>query len=156
MVLELETLMKLSLTRVSAALLVMLIGTEAAAAAEHTIHMVNRAADGQVMAFEPKFLKVDVGDTVKFVPTNAGHNAETIPGMWPEGAEEIKGKISQEVVLKVDKEGLYGIKCLPHYGMGMIAFVVAGNATNLEDAQNVQAPGGAKKVLKQLFEEAAK
>jgi pseudoazurin len=146
--------MKLSVAKVSAALLVMIVGTEAAAG-EHTIHMVNRAADGQVMAFEPKFLKVDVGDTVKFVPTNPGHNAETIEGMWPEGAEAIKGKLSQEVVLKVDKEGLYGVKCLPHYGMGMVAFVVAGKATNLDDAKNVQTPPGAKKVVEKLFEQAA-
>lgn len=146
--------MKLSITKVSAALLVMIIGTEAAAT-EHTIHMVNRSTDGQIMAFEPKFLKAEVGDTVKFVPTNPGHNAETIDGMWPDGAEAIKGKISQEVVLKVDKEGLYGIKCLPHYGMGMIAFVVAGKATNLDSAKDVQVPGGAKKTLNKLFEQAA-
>ena len=44
-----------------------------------------------------------------------GHNAETIPGMLPEGADPFKGAINEEVVYTVEAEGVYGIKCLPHY-----------------------------------------
>ena len=27
----------------------------------------------------------------------------------------------EDVVLTVEKDGVYGVKCLPHYGMGMMA-----------------------------------
>ena len=38
------------------------------------------------MVFEPSFVKIAPGDTVRFVSTDKGHNAETIKGMLPEGA----------------------------------------------------------------------
>src|SRR5690606_36022004 len=46
--------------------------------AEHEVKMLNKGSDGQAMVFEPAFLKVKPGDTVKFVPTDKGHDAETI------------------------------------------------------------------------------
>ncbi len=49
--------------------------------------MLNKGADGTTMVFEPALTKIAVGDTVTFVATDRGHNAETIPGMLPEGAE---------------------------------------------------------------------
>ncbi len=44
---------------------------------------------------EPQFLQIEVGDTVNFVPTEPGHNAEVIKGMFPEGGTEFKGKINE-------------------------------------------------------------
>jgi plastocyanin len=38
------------------------------------------------MVFEPALVKIEPGDTVKFVAANKGHNAETIKGLLPEGA----------------------------------------------------------------------
>ena len=35
--------------------------------------------------------------------------------------------------------GIYGVKCLPHYGMGMVAMVVVGTPANIEDAKAVTA-----------------
>ncbi|HEX2841226.1 pseudoazurin [Hyphomicrobium sp.] len=101
-----------------------------ASAEEHVVKMLNNNGKGKFMLFEPEFIKVNVGDTVKFVPTNKGHNAEMIPGLWPEGAAEFKGDLNEEAVLTIDKPGIYGIKCLPHYPMGMIGMVVAGEPTN--------------------------
>ena len=54
------------------------------------------------MVFEPALSKVAVGDTVTFIPTDKGHNAETIPGMMPEGAKAFKGKINQEIAVTFD------------------------------------------------------
>ena len=39
-------------------------------------------------------LSVNVGDTVKFVPSDKGHNSESIKGMLPKGAKKWKGKIN--------------------------------------------------------------
>src|SRR5690606_30425885 len=85
-----------------------------ALAAEHEVKMLNKGAAG-AMVFEPAFVRAEPGDTIGFVPTDKGHNAETIKGMQPEGAETFKGKINEDVVYTVEHEGLYGIKCTPHY-----------------------------------------
>ncbi len=61
-----------------------------AAAADFEVHMLNKGAEG-AMVFEPAFVKVAPGDTVTFIPTDKGHNVETIKGMIPEGAEAFKG-----------------------------------------------------------------
>ena len=44
------------------------------------------------MVFEPALVKVAPGDTVKFVATDKGHNAETIKGMLPDGARDVRRK----------------------------------------------------------------
>ena len=45
-----------------------------------------------------------------------------------------------------DKPGVYGVKCLPHYGMGMVALVVVGTPANKDEAMAVTHPGKAKQV----------
>jgi len=122
-------------------------------AAEHEVHMLNKGAAG-VMVFEPSFIQAAPGDTVRFIPTDKTHNAETIKGMLPDGATPFKGKVNEEVVITLDKEGVYGVKCTPHYGMGMVALVVVGEPVNLEAAQTVKQPGKAKAVFAELFGQA--
>ena len=47
--------------------------------------------------------------------------------MAPEGAETFMTVLGKEEVVKFDKPGVYGIQCSPHYLMGMIAVVEAGD-----------------------------
>jgi pseudoazurin len=110
--------------------------------------MLNRGEAGP-MVFEPALTRVGVGDTVKFVPTNPSHNAETIPEILPEGAEPFKGGISKEISVTFDVPGVYGIKCLPHFGMGMVSLVVVGDAPygNLDAAKTAKVPPNARKRL---------
>lgn len=117
-----------------------------AAAKEYVVHMKNSGAAG-MMAFEPMVVNAKPGDTVRFVPTDASHNAETILAIWPAGAPAIRGAINKEVTLSVTKAGIYGIKCQPHYAMGMVALVIAGNA-NRAAAQAATLPPLAAKRLK--------
>jgi pseudoazurin len=116
-------------------------------AAEHIIEMRNKDNAGNLMGFEPGFVKVEVGDTVKFVPTDKGHNAMSVSNVWPAGVPEVKGEFSREVVFKAEKEGLYVFKCLPHYGMGMVALVQVGKPVNLDAVKNFVATGKAKQRL---------
>ena len=110
-------------------------------AAEFEVQMLNKGTDGSAMVFEPAFLQISAGDTVKFVPTDKGHNAETIKGMFPEGGNEFKGKINEEFSVTFDVEGAYAYKCLPHFGMGMVGMIVVGEApANLEALQAVKVP----------------
>src|SRR5689334_24627524 len=83
-------------------------------AAEIEVKMLNKGAEG-LMVFEPALVKVAPGDTVKFVATDKGHNAETIRGMLPADAAPFVGKNGEDVAVTFDKPGVYGIKCLPHY-----------------------------------------
>ncbi|MEW9613000.1 pseudoazurin [Shinella sp. S4-D37] len=122
-------------------------------AADHQVRMLNKGAKG-AMVFEPDFVRAEVGDTVTFVPTDKGHDAESIKGMIPDGAEPFKGKINQQITVTMEKEGAYGVKCTPHYGMGMVALIVAGAPTNLQEAKTPKHPAKAKKVFEQLFAQA--
>ena len=117
-------------------------------AAEHEVKMLNKGSDGQTMVFEPAFLKVAPGDTVKFVPTDKGHDAEAIPGAIPEGATPFKGKLSQELTVTLEKPGLYAYKCVPHLGMGMVGLIQVGDdKSNLAAVEGIKAPPLAKKRL---------
>ncbi|QHD68128.1 pseudoazurin [Sphingobium yanoikuyae] len=99
-----------------------------AAAKDITVHMKNKGADG-AMVFEPSFVKAAPGDVIHFQPTDPSHNAETISTMLPAGATPMKGAMNKEAVLTVSRPGLYGIKCMPHYSMGMVALVQVGKPT---------------------------
>jgi pseudoazurin len=123
-------------------------------AAEVEVKMLNKGAEG-AMVFEPALIKVAPGDTVKFISTDKGHNAETIKGMLPADAPPFLGKLGQDVAVTFDKPGVYGVKCLPHYGMGMVAMVVVGTPTNLDEAKAVPQVGKAKQVMAGLFEKLA-
>lgn len=123
-------------------------------AAEIEVKMLNKGAEG-AMVFEPALVKVAPGDTVKFVATDKGHNAETIKGMLPEGATPFVGKMSEDVVVTFDKSGVYGVKCTPHYAMGMVALVVVGKPDNLDAAKALPQTGKAKQVLATLFDRLA-
>jgi pseudoazurin len=128
--------------------------TGAAYAADHQVQLLNKGEHG-VMVFQPNYVEAAPGDTVTFVPTDKGHDAASIDGMIPEGAQPFKGEISKPITVTVDKEGVYGVKCVPHYGMGMVALIVVGKPVNLEQAKAAKQPGKAKKVMAELLEKAA-
>jgi pseudoazurin len=136
------------------AILALCAFTGVATAAEHVVEMLNKGEKG-AMVFQPDFVQAAPGDTIKFVPTDKSHNAETMKGMIPEGAEAFKGKMNEEVVVTLDKEGVYGVKCAPHYGMGMVALIVVGQPVNVEEAGAVKQTGKAKKVFADLFAQVA-
>lgn len=122
-----------------------------AAAKDHQVKMLNKGAKG-AMVFEPAVVKVAPGDTVTFVATNKGHNAEIISGMLPPGAAPFKGKMNQNLTVKFTKPGVYGYKCLPHYGMGMVGAVIVGSpASNAAKAKAVSHPGKAKQVFASIL-----
>lgn len=97
------------------------------AAAEHyEVKMLNRNNTGG-MVFEPDHLHLQPGDSVKFLATNATHNAASIPEWLPGGAKPFKGQINEEIEVTFTKPGIYGIKCIPHYMMGMVMLVQVGD-----------------------------
>lgn len=96
-----------------------------ARAAVREVKMLNRGAAG-AMVFEPDLIRAQPGDVIRFVPTDPSHNAETLATMLPDGAQGGRGAMNAAFELRVDRPGLYGIKCAPHYGMGMVALIAVG------------------------------
>jgi len=135
-----------------AAVLATLFLGSLAVAETFEIKMMNKGEAGQ-MVFEPAFLSANVGDTISFIPASKGHNVETIKDMLPEGAEQFKSKLSKEFSVTLTAEGIYGIKCTPHYSMGMIALIQVGSPVNLDTAKSVKHKGKATKRFDTLFEQ---
>ncbi|MFT4012271.1 MAG: pseudoazurin [Paracoccus sp. (in: a-proteobacteria)] len=102
-----------------------------ALAETHEVRMLNRDDTGP-MPFQPDYLVIQPGDTVKFLATDPGHNAATIAGMIPEGGKKFIGKINEEIEVTLDAPGIWGIKCSPHYTMGMVMLIQVGDSPATE------------------------
>ena len=122
----------------------------------HIIQMLNKAPGGTRMAFYPNFLKAAPGDIIRFEATDKGHSVQSMDGMLPDGVEGWKGKLNKSLEITVTEPGVYGYKCQPHFGLGMVGmFVVTGAPANLETAKAVKVRGRKpKKAFKKLFEQA--
>jgi len=119
-----------------------------ALAADTTIEMLNKRDDGAKMVYSQDITRIDVGDTVTWVPTSKGHNVEFIAG--PDGWKAPKkSKNNKEVAITFDAPGVYLYQCSPHKSMGMIAIVVVGDGDN--DISKAKVKGKSKKKLKALL-----
>ena len=104
-------------------------------AENYEVKMLNQGSEGY-MVFEPSVLKIKKGDSVTFVPTDAAHNSASIEGMIPSGASKWNGKLSQNITVTFDVEGLYGYQCTPHAMMAMVGIIQVGESkSNLESVK---------------------
>ena len=102
----------------------------------HTVKMLNQGSTG-VMVFEPAVLKIDIGDTVTFVATDAAHNSASIPGMLPANATAWNGQLSRDISVTFDIPGIYGYQCTPHAMMAMVGIIQVGDdLSNLQSVKN--------------------
>lgn len=102
----------------------------------HTVKMLNQGSTG-VMVFEPAVLKIDIGDTVTFVATDAAHNSASIPGMLPPNATAWNGQLSRDISVTFDIPGVYGYQCTPHAMMAMVGIIQVGDdLSNLQSVKN--------------------
>jgi pseudoazurin len=101
-------------------------------AADIEVKMLNKGEEGK-MVFEPSFIKAQIGDNIIFLPTDKGHMAASIKGLIPDGAKKFKSKINKKFSYTVEVEGLYGIRCTPHYANGMVALIQVGDSADPTD-----------------------
>ena len=121
----------------------------------HEVKMLNKGADGERNVFEPAVIQIQPGDTVKFIPTDKGHNSQAIEEMLPEGGTEWKGKLNKEIEVTFDAEGTFGYQCQPHYATGMVGLVLVGDASvNFEEAKAAKHRGKAKQRFEEYFAKA--
>ena len=103
------------------------------------------------MVYSEDISRIDVGDTITWIPTTKGHNVEFLAG--PSGWEIPKrSKMNKEYSYKFEIPGIYFYQCTPHKSMGMIALIVVGGDTSNKDAiAKVKVVAKAKKKLPELL-----
>ena len=122
-------------------------------AADITVEMLNKRGDGQMMVYSEDLSRINVGDTITWIPTTKGHNVEFLAG--PDGWEiPKKSKMNKEYSYTFEIPGIYFYQCTPHKVMGMIALVVVGNDnSNSDKIAKVKVFGKGKKKLSDLLEQ---
>ena len=122
-----------------------------AIASDVTVEMLNRDADGNRMVYSQEIVEIAAWSTVKWVPTDKGHNVEIIASP---NDMKFKSKNGKEASVTFETPGIYYYWCTPHKGMGMIGLVVVGGDTsNKEQISKAKAIGKSKKKLKALLEQ---
>lgn len=110
-------------------------------AKNHEVKLLTASANNQTMLMSPGYLKIEVGDTVTFVPADPTHNVESVS--IPLNASEFATQMGQKVTLNFDHKGVYLYKCTPHFALGMLGVIQVGNGDNLaqvkEDWSKLQA-----------------
>ena len=120
-----------------------------ALAADVTIEMLNKDSDGNRMVYSQEIVKVEVGSTVTWIPTDKGHNVEMKASP---NDMKFKSKNGKEASITFETPGIYYYWCTPHKGMGMIGLVVVGGDTsNKTQVSKAKAIGKSKKKLKSLL-----
>tara|TARA_Y100001935_G_scaffold184881_1_gene153511 strand:- start:1046 stop:1477 length:432 start_codon:yes stop_codon:yes gene_type:complete len=125
--------------------------TSAALAEDISIDMLNKRDDGAKMVYSEDIARINVGDTITWLPKSKGHNVHFIAG--PEGWKlPAKSKNNKEVAITFDTPGIYLYQCTPHATMGMIALVVVGDdMSNLDAIKKMKIRGKSKKKMKELL-----
>lgn len=120
---------------------------------EIIIDMLNKRDDGQKMVYSQDVVNIALGDTVKWIPKNGGHNVEFLVG--PDNFElPPKSIINREVSIKFDIPGIYLYVCSPHSIMGMIGLIVVGNDnSNKEAIASYDIGGKGSRKLKALLKD---
>ena len=134
----------------------LLVGSSVTAFAETIeVQMLNENAAGDKMVFSQELIRAEVGDVIRFVPTDRSHNAESVRDAFPEGQEAFKGRMNDEIEYLVTETGLTAVVCQPHQTMGMVALIVVGNdVSNAQDILDARLRGKGKDKIEALIEEA--
>ena len=120
------------------------------------VEMLNKNEAGDRMVFSQELIRAEVGDVIRFLPTDKSHNAQSVKGAVPEGQEAFRGKMNKAVEYKVTETGMSAIICLPHQALGMVALVVVGDdLSNADQILEARIPGKGGDKIEALVEQAA-
>tara|TARA_Y100000817_G_C16472640_1_gene374414 strand:- start:55 stop:507 length:453 start_codon:yes stop_codon:yes gene_type:complete len=135
-------------------ILFLILFTSNTLAADISVEMLNkRKSDNATMVYSEDISRINVGDTITWLPTTKGHNVHFLAG--PDGWDiPKKSKFNIEVSMTFDTPGVYFYQCTPHKSMGMIALVVVGGDTsNKDEIAKIKVMGKSKKKLPKLLEQ---
>ena len=95
--------------------------------------------------------KINVGDTIEWLPKNEGHNVEFLGGPDFSSLPE-KSDLNAFYSVTFNLPGVYLYHCTPHGNMGMLGLVIVGNDFhNLKDIEEIELSPVAKSVLQRLI-----
>ena len=95
--------------------------------------------------------KIDVGDTIEWLPKNEGHNVEFLGGPDFNSLPE-KSDLNAFHSVTFNLPGVYLYHCTPHGNMGMLGLVIVGNDFhNLKEIEGIELSRVAKSVLQRLI-----
>ena len=95
--------------------------------------------------------KIDVGDTIEWLPKNEGHNVEFLGGPDFNSLPE-KSDLNAFHSVTFNLPGVYLYQCTPHGNMGMLGLIVVdNNFDNLGNIEEVELSRVAKSVLHRLI-----
>ena len=102
-------------------------------------------------SYSVEVAKIDVGDTIDWLPKNEGHNVEFLGGPDFNSLPE-KSDLNAFYSITFNLTGVYLYHCTPHGNMGMLGLVIVGNDFhNLKDIEGIELSRVAKSVLKRLI-----
>ncbi len=98
-------------------------------------------------SYSIEVVKIDIGDTIEWLPMNEGHNVEFLAGPNMEALPE-KSDLNVRYAITFDLPGVYLYQCTPHGNMGMLGLIVVdNNFDNLDNIEEVKLSRVAKSVL---------
>ena len=102
-------------------------------------------------SYSVEVARIDVGDTIAWLPENKGHNVEFFAG--PDmNSLPIKSEIDAVHSVVFKNSGVYLYGCTPHANMGMLGLIIVGNDFhNIEKVKEIALPRVASSVLKRLI-----
>ena len=112
-------------------------------AADYEVKMLDYGDSGS-MVFEPDFLHIQPGDTVRFIPTSSGHNTHSY--LVPESAQSWASKVGEVYEITFENQGVYIYYCPPHLMMGMVGVIQVGAAVNKNQVEH-KAPQLSSKIV---------
>lgn len=136
-----------------AALAIFAASAPTASSAEIVVEMLDQSKISKDKnVYEPGLVRVNVGDTVKWISSNPSHNVAFIAGAIPKGIAAFTSPMKKEVSYTFKTPGIYAYKCAPHLGMGMVGLVVVGSdKSNLAAVRATFVPPVAKARLAPLL-----
>ena len=109
---------------------------------------INFTADD---SYSIEVVKIDVGDTIEWLPKNKGHNVEFLAAP---NIKSLPEKSDLDVIHRItfDLPGVYLYQCTPHGNMGMLGLIVVGNNfDNIDSLGDIELSRVAKSVLERLI-----
>ncbi len=102
-------------------------------------------------SYSHEVARIDIGDTIEWLPENEGHNVEFFAGPIMHSLPK-QSEIDEvhSIIFKIPGVYLYG--CTPHANMGMLGLVIVGNDFhNIEKINEIKLSRVASSVLKRLI-----
>ena len=102
-------------------------------------------------SYSIEVVRIDIGDTIEWLPKNKGHNVEFLIGPKMSSLP-VKSKIDERYSVVFTIPGVYLYGCTPHANMGMLGLIIVGNDFhNIEKLKEIDLPRVATSVLKRLI-----